>query len=449
MYRALITVAAAAALVIGGVAPATAAPSSPSSAPGAPTSVRVSGAADSATVTWGAPKSGAKVTGWTVAIAPVQQQPDAGVDRLPAKARSDRFGDLTPKTTYTFSVRAVSGKMTGRAVAVRYTAPAVVETTQSLFALDASGNVVRFAEDGSGTGKVVAANGTGFAADDVGDVFTPSADHTSILFHPADGSAARTLATGLHLTPDLRSDVAGNLYWIDSVNGSVQKLPVGSSTAATAVTFPAAQNSASRSQWAVGRDGTVSAYTSTATGGLVNTASPTATVTKRTVAFPAGQTYGYLSGLLADGSGTLYVSFQSPGGSGYFGWYALPARATAFTVIEPRIAFEYAAVNSTDLTILQSAQWCAAISEGSPGGCHVDRTLTHQFVRNASGATTERTTSGITANGRAPYVGATDAQGDVFVAIDGGATPGLWRVPASGGAAQQLSSAQYSRLLVI
>ncbi|QSB24317.1 hypothetical protein [Curtobacterium sp. 24E2] len=86
---------------------------------------------------------------------------------------------------------------------------------------------------------------------------------------------------------------------------------------------------------------------------------------------------------------------------------------------------------------------------GSPGGCHVDRTLTHQFVRNASGATTERTTSGITANGRAPYVGATDAQGDVFVAIDGGATPGLWRVPASGGAAQQLSSAQYSRLLVI
>ncbi|MBF4605613.1 fibronectin type III domain-containing protein [Curtobacterium sp. VKM Ac-2884] len=446
MYRALITVAAAAALVIGGVAPATAAPSSPSSAPGAPTSVRVSGAADSATVTWGAPKSGAKVVGWKVTITPAQHQPDAGVDRLPAKARSDRFGDLTPKTTYKFSVRAIGAKQSGRATLVSYTTPSVVDTTQSLFALDASGNVVRFAEDGSSTGKVVAANGTGFAADDVGDVFTPSADHTSILFHPADGSATRNLATGLHLTPDLRSDVAGNLYWIDSVNGSVQKLPVGSSTATTVLDLGGKDPVDQPRFWTVTPDGKVVVLG----GGQVSPSVKGTGIAARSITLPGSSGVGYPAAVLADSHGNVYVDIRSPGGAGSWAWYQLKPGATALTRIEPRLAFEYAAANADGFSLLQSAEWCSAPAEypTSPAGCKVDRTIPDKLVVGSGGKSTVAV-SGITAGSRGPNTGAASDDGDVFVNVDSGPSAGLWRVPASGGAAQQLSSAQYSRLLVI
>lgn len=444
MYRALITVAAAAALVIGGVAPATAAPSS--SAPGAPTAVRVTGAGDSATVTWGPPKSGAKVTGWKVTISPAQQQPGNGVDRLPAKARSDRFGDLTPKTTYRFSVRAIGAKKTGRTTLVRYTTPSVVDTTQSLFALDASGNVVRFAEDGSGTGKVVAANGTGFAADDVGDVFTPSADLTSILFHPADGSATRTLATGLHLTPDLRSDVAGNLYWIDSVTGAVQKLPVGSSTATTVLDLGGTASGSDQRYWTVTPDGKVVVFGGPASKTYVKGTG----IAPRSLTSTSGVGIGYPAGVLADSHGNVYLDIRSPGGAGSWAWYLLKPGATAPSVIEPRLAFEYGAANADGFSLLQSAEWCAAPAEypTSPTGCKVDRTIPDKLVVGAGGTSTVPV-SGLTAGSRGPNVGAAADDGDVFVDIDSGPSAGLWRVPASGGAAQQLSSAQYSRLLVI
>lgn len=444
MYRALITVAAAAALVIGGVAPATAAPSS--SAPGAPTAVRVTGAGDSATVTWGPPKSGAKVTGWKVTISPAQHQPDQGVDRLPAKARSDRFGDLTPKTTYRFSVRAIGAKKTGRTILVRYTTPSVVDTTQSLFALDASGNVVRFAEDGSGTGKVVAANGTGFAADDVGDVFTPSADLTSILFHPADGSATRTLATGLHLTPDLRSDVAGNLYWIDSATGAVQKLPVGSSTATTVLDLGGTASGSDQRYWTVTPDGKVVVFGGPASKTYVKGTG----IAPRSLTSTSGLGIGYPAAVLADSHGNVYLDIRSPGAAGSWAWYLLKPGATAPSVIEPRLAFEYGAANADGFSLLQSAEWCAAPAEypTSHTGCKVDRTIPDKLVVGAGGTSTVAV-SGITAGSRGPNTGAASDDGDVFVDVDSGPSAGLWRVPASGGAAQQLSSAQYSRLLVI
>lgn len=158
---------------------------------------------------------------------------------------------------------------------------------------------------------------------------------------------------------------------------------------------------------------------------MVNTASPAGTVTKRTVVAPNGSGLGYLNGLLADGQGTLYVSFQAFGGSGYSGWYAIAAASTTITLFEPRTAFQYAAVNSTHLTQLQSAEWCPSASEGSPKGCHVDQTLTHLVARDAAGTLSEHTMSGPTANGRGAFVGAADEDGDVFVVIDGGPTPGL------------------------
>ncbi|PZF26707.1 hypothetical protein DEJ35_15390 [Curtobacterium sp. MCPF17_051] len=448
VYRALITAVAAAALVFGGAVPATA-HTSPS-VPGAPTAVRVTGDADSATLTWRGPDRGAKVTGWKVAVDAVANRHDHQVHRLHPRARSDRFDELSPATTYRFSVRALGHRGTGRTVTLRWTSPPAPEpeTTQSLFALDGNGDVVRFPTSGTDEPTTVATDGAGFTANADGDVFTPSVDGTAILLHPADGGETETIASGLHLTPDLRSDAEGNLYWVDSVTRAVQKLSVRGGAAASVVAFAPPETSATRTLWAVGRDGTVSTFSSTSRGGVVNTASPAGTVTKRTVVAPNGSGLGYLNGLLADGQGTLYVSFQAFGGSGYSGWYAIAAASTTITLFEPRTAFQYAAVNSTHLTQLQSAEWCPSASEGSPKGCHVDQTLTHLVARDAAGTLSEHTMSGPTANGRGAFVGAADEDGDVFVVIDGGPTPGLWRVGADGGAAEQLSSAQYSRLQV-
>ncbi|MGN8050902.1 fibronectin type III domain-containing protein [Curtobacterium sp. 22159] len=447
MYRAVLTAAAAVALVIGGAGPATAAPSS--SVPGAPTSVTVTGAADSATVTWGKPRSRARVTGWQVVVTPAEHQPDHGVDRLPASARSDRFGALTPRTTYTFAVRALGARGAGSATSVRYTAPAVTTTTQSLFALDAAGDVVRFPTSGSGALRTVATDGAGFTADDVGDVFTPSADRTSILLHPADGSAVRTLATGLHLTADLRSDAAGNLYWIDSVTGVVDRLPVTGGAPQAWVHFGPAPNSSYTTLWAVGRDGTVSTWAGTVSSAVVTTASPSGAVTTRTVTPGAAGVLGYVRALLADTHGNLFFDWSSPGGAGSFIWAALPAGATSPVSAEPKLAFEYGAVGDDTFSLLQSAGWCTSPAEYSPAGCGADRSVTSLVVRSADGTTVTKAVSGLTAGSRGANVGAADDDGDVFVDIDSGPTPGLWRVPAAGGAAERLSSAQYSRLLVI
>ncbi|MDR6170557.1 hypothetical protein QE359_001586 [Curtobacterium sp. SORGH_AS776] len=438
VFRAVLTAAAAVALVIGGAAPATAAPSS---VPGAPTSVRVTGAADSATVTWGLPKSGAKVTSWRVTVSPAQQQPDAGVDRLPASARSDRFGNLTASTAYTFSVRAVGTRGTGKAVSVRYTAPGSVQTVQSLFALDGAGSVVRFPTSGTSAPTTIAPNAAGFTADDVGDVFVPSADRTSIVMYPAGGAAARTVATGLHLTADLRSDVAGNLYWVDSVSGAITKLPV-SGAAPTAI-IPSAG-----SGWAVGRDGTVSAVTFGTQGAATKVVSVSPTGVRTTRSIPETG-YRIFAAVIADGGGNLYVNYLSTGASGASGWVLLAKGSSELVSAESRIGFTYAATNGRALVSAKSAGWCAAPSEGSPGGCTADKTITSLSSRTADGTTTEQTTSGVTAEGRGVWIGAADEAGDLFFDVSAGPTTGLWRLDAAGGVAQRLSAGQFSRLLVI
>ncbi|WP_181429195.1 fibronectin type III domain-containing protein [Curtobacterium sp. MCSS17_008] len=443
MFRAVLTALVAVALVVGGVSPATAAPTKRGAVPGAPTAVRVAGSADGAIVTWGAPRSGARITGWKVAITPAEDQPDRGVDRLPASARSDRFGHLTPGTEYRFAVRAVGAKRTGPAVTVRYTAPVSVATVQSLFALDESGAVLRFPTTGRGAGRVVVpTGGEGFTADDLGDVFVPSADRSAITMHPAHGGPARTIASGLRLTADLRSDVAGNLYWVDSVSGAITKLPV--TGGAPVVVLPS-----SGVDWAVGRDGTVAVFSTT------SPQAPTATVTTvradgvrttRTVDQPS---HAGFSALLADGSGTLYLDYWTTGASGATTWWALPAGSSALVRASPRLAFDHAAVNDRSFVLAQSAEWCAAPAENRPGGCGVDKTLADLVTRDAAGGTTEQTTSGVASPGRGVHIGAADAEGDLFLAVGSGATPGLWRLSADGGPAQQLATGWYPTLLVI
>ena len=447
MYKAVLTVAAAAALVIGGVTPAVAAP--PSRLPGAPTAVQVSGAGDGATLTWNAPRAGAAVTGWKVEISPSSRQPDHGVDRLPAVARSDRFGDLVAGTRYSLTVRASGAKGWGPAVHVRYAAPRSTTVAQSLYALDTSGSVVRFPTSGTGTAKTVAAAGTGFTADDIGDVFVPSADRTSILLYPAGGGAARTLATGLHLTADLRSDVAGNLYWIDSVTGNVDRLPVKGNVAQPWLSFGTPASGATDSYWAVGRDGTVSTWASNPGGASVKTASPSGVVTTRVVTPGTSGVIGYVRAVIADAHGDLYYSWQSPGASGAFIWWVLRAGTTVPVSAEPRLAFEYGATNGETFSLLQSKEWCTSPAEYRPPGCGVDKSIVDLVVRSAGGTTVTKHVTGLTAGDRGANVGASDRAGDVFADIAGGPSAGLWRVPAAGGAAQQLSSAQYSSLLVV
>lgn len=444
MYRALITAVAAAALVFGGAVPATA-HTSPS-VPGAPTAVRVTGDADSATLTWRGPKHGAKVAGWKVAVAAVANRHDRQVDRLHPRARSDRFDELSPATTYRFSVRALGHRGTGRTITLRWTSPSVPEpeTTQSLFALDGNGDVVRFADSGSGAETVVATDGEGFTANADGDVFTPSADGTSILLHPADGGGISSIASGLHLTPDLRSDAEGNLYWVDSVSGAVQKLSVGTSTPKVVLDLGGKAVGSDQRFWTVTPDGKVVVL-----GGTVSQPYVKGTgIAPRTFTGPIGTVVGYPAGVLADSHGNVYVDIRSTGGAGSWVWYQLKPGATQLTQIEPRYAFEYAAANADGFSLLQSAQFCPAPSEYRPGGCTIDRGIPDKLVVGSGGTSTVPVT-GLTAGSRGEHLGAASADGDVFVSIDSGPSVGLWKVPAAGGAAQQLDAAQYSRLLVI
>lgn len=440
MYRAVLTVAAAAALVIGGVTPAVAAP--PSRLPGAPTAVQVSGAGDGATLTWGPPRSGAAATGWRVAVKPAAGQPNHGVDRLPATARSDRFGSIRAGVTYSFSLRATTSRGNGPEVRVKYTAPRSTAVAQSLFALDASGALVRYPTSGTGAPRTVAAQGAGYTADDIGDAFVPSADRTAIMLHPSNGGAPRVLATGLHLTSDLRSDVAGNLYWVDSVSGAITKLPV---KGVPTVVLPSAG-----SYWTVGRDGTVSAWTATTSGGTVVSASPQGAVRTRTVVPATGNSIGYPVALLADGHGSLFLGTRSPGGSWYHGWWSLPAGSSTATNVPAPVRYQFSAANQDSLVLGQSAGWCAALSEASPiNPCVADHTVTHLLRADASGKATDSATSGtlqVDSNGL--YLGAADTAGDLFVDAET-RTPGLWRIPADGGATTRLATGQFTRLLVI
>ena len=439
MYRAVLTVAAAAALVVGGVTPAVAA--STSGVPGPATSVQVSGAGDAATLTWDAPRTGGAASGWRVDVTswPGRSAPQA--DRLPAQARSDRFGSIRPGTTYTFTVRATGARGSGPEVRVRYTAPRTTTVAQSLFALDASGALVRYPTTGTGTPTTVTTAGAGYTADDVGDVFTPSADGTSILFHPAGGGAPRTLATGLHVSPDLRSDVEGNLYWVDSVSGAVTKLAV---KGAVTTLLPSAGT-----DWAVGRDGTVSAWTAANAAGTVTTASPRGVVTTRTVGTD-GSAIGYPEGFLADGRGTLYLGFRAFGGSGYHTWWSLAAGSSTLVRVTTKTAYQYSAVDQDSLVLGQSGAWCPVLGEQSPvNPCRADHTVTQLLTRDASGTVRTSPTTGLQVPSNGLWLGVADSAGDLFVDAPSGGTPGLWRVPGAGGAAQRLSDAQHSRLLVI
>jgi hypothetical protein len=439
VFKTVLTVAAAAALVVTGALPATAAPAT---RPGVPTSVRVVGTADQATVRWSLPASGAKVVRWTVSVTPVEEHPDQGVDRLGATARWDRFGALQAGTTYTFAVRAVGAKHPGPAVKVRYRATAAQSEPQSLYALDEGGAVVRFPTDGSDAGRTVAPHGAGFTANDRGDVFEPSADLKSILMYPAGGRARQVIATGLHLTADLRSDVAGNLYWEDSVSGAVMELPAAGGTPVTVLPDAGLV-------WAVGRDGTVSAWVGDTSQASVTSRTPTGETTTRSLDHGATGTFGYVREMLADGVGGLYVNWLSPGAAGAYSWEALPAGATTWTAAQPKLAFQYGATNSDGFRLAQSAEWCPTPSEYRPHGCDVDRSITTTVVRAADGTTTTVPVTGVTAGTRGPETGAADDAGDVYLDVDSGPTPGLWRLPADGGAAQQLVCAQFSRLLVI
>lgn len=441
MYRSVLTAAAIAALVIAGVSPAQAAPSS--SAPGAPTAVRVSGSGADADVTWSPPRSGAKVTGYRVTIRPADRQPNAGVDRLPASARRDHFGNLRIGTTYTFAVRAVAARGTGTAVSVRYRAVTPAPTAQSLFALNTQDAVVRFPTTGVGAPTMVAPSGAGFTADDRGDVFVPSQDRSAIVMYPANGGVARTIASGLHLTADLRSDVAGNLYWQDSVSASVMVLPV--TGGAPRVVMPFSFSTTSRPYvWAVGQDGTVS----TITGGLgttiVSQTTPSGTRTTRTLQHNGIP--GVPVALLADASGNLFLDLAVDGPAGYFFWFSIPAGQDTSTRISGA-SFGTAATNSTRFALLQSAGWCNQAADAA-GTCTADRSITSELVASANGLQSSLPVSGLTAGSRTSYVGASSDAGAVFTTIDQGPTQGLWRVPAGGGAAQQLSTEQFTRLFV-
>jgi hypothetical protein len=446
MYRAVLTAAAAAALVIIGALPAHAAP--PPS-PGEPTALQVTGTTTSATLSWGAPRERTKVTGYEVSISPASRQPGHGTHHLPASALTDTFTKLTEGTTYTFDVRALAGRASSRSVTVTYTTAKPAQA--SLFALNATGAVVRYPATGIGPGKVVTAAGAGYTVNKRGDVFVPSADLTSIVVYPGNGGPARVVATGLQLTADLRSDDAGNIYWAGGMLPSAKTLGTAPGTGTPpepAGIAPGGPATAVNPLWAVGADGTIASVGGTLGRVGVSTTKDGVTTTRTLVTSPE-QFVGFPLGVLVGPGGDVYINEKPSGGSGAQYWYLLKAGAMQQQAVSPRIGFDYAAVNSSAFFLLQSKEWCTSPAEysGIGPGCTVDRSISDVRKVTVGGSATVAPVTGVTAGSRGLNISAADAAGDVFINIDKGPTPGLWRVPAGGGAAQQLSSGQFTRLL--
>lgn len=441
MKKLVLVAAVAAALVLGGTAPANAAPVK--AVPGTPIDVSVSGTADTATLHWRAPRGSAPITGWTVTTKPVEQRPDNGVERLPKRARSHCFESLTPGTTYTFSVRATNQRGSGKAVSVQYTTPiTATPDTTALYGLDAAGNVVRFPTDGSSTAAVVAPNGAGYTADQQGDVFVPTADRTGVVVYPHDGSAPRTVTSGQHVSPDLHADLAGNVYWIDSATTAVTKLPAaGGAPVSTGLRAPSGL-------WSVATNGTIAVFQRANSANTLTERTVTGKVTTRTLANTNALSGGTTDAVLVEADGDAYLHVITPGAAGYTSWNVVPVGSVTATRIADRTAFEAGAVSPDGFVLLESAQWCTYPSELpiSPTGCDIDRSFSDAVVR-AGSTTTDVPVTGIVSASRNLVIGAVDSDGDVFVDITGGSTPGLWRVPAGGGAAQQVSTAQFSRLV--
>ncbi len=231
------------------------------------------------------------------------------------------------------------------------------------------------------------------------------------------------------------------MYWVDSVSGGIVELPIGAGVPKTILP-------SSGTAWTVGRDGTVSTFTtapgssSGPTVGTVVSRTARGTVTTRNVGLASGQPIGYFGTIVADGSGTLYFDYRAFGGSGYNGFWSLAAGSSTLVQVPAKVKFQFSATNDDSLLLGQSAGWCAAISPT----CTTDRSLADLVTQDASGATLDHAVTGgpnVPSNGY--YPGAADSAGDLFV----GADSGLWRIPAAGGAAQQLSSGQYDRLTSI
>jgi hypothetical protein len=434
------------ALVLAGVvalAAALAVPAQTASAagavPSAPTSVAVTGtAALDATVTWSAPKTTtAPITGYTVTISPAQRQPNHGVDTLAASARSDRFGALTAGTTYSFVVRAVGRNGASSPVTVTYTAP----LPQSFYGLSATGAVVRFPLSGGAGSTVVPSGGSGYAVDDIGDVLVPATGGTSIVLYPASGGAAKTVATGLSITGGLQIDVAGDVFFQSGSN--IVELPVTGAAQRTVGAYIG--------PWTVSSDGTVTTITPGGTfAGMITAVvsySPSGATTTRTLSSPLQEA---ATAIRLDGHGNVFF-LTAAAGPNWLGWTELPAGSLDTQIVTGSILNELGATYQGGFVEVHDARYCSGTSSPATRCTQAEFAITTRLSVAPDGTQTSIPASGfeIQALGQnATEPGAADDAGDLLVVVASGDTPGLWLVPAAGGAAKRVDAGQFTQLQV-
>jgi hypothetical protein len=413
--------------------------SAATAAPAAPTAVAVTGTPSlDATVTWAPPHSTpSAITGYTVSITPAERQPNHGVDALPASARSDRFGDLTAGTTYTFAVRSVSRTGTGSPVRATYTAP----LPQSFYGLSATGAVERFPLSGGAGTVIVPSCGSGYAVDDVGDVVVPATGGTSLVVYPASGGAGRTIATGLSITGGLQFDVPGDLFFQSGSN--IVELPATGAPQRTVGPFVG--------PWTVSADGTVTTITS---GDLyagfitaVTTYSPSGTVTTRQLADPLQE---FASAIEVDGHGNVFF-VASAVGPQWTGWYELPAGSTTESIVDGTLLDENGAAYQGGFVEVHDAAFCSTTGNPALRCTQAQFAITTRTSVAPDGTKTDLPASGFELGSfttGVDHVGAVDDAGDLLATVPGGDTPGLWLVPASGGAAKLVDAGQFTQLRV-
>jgi hypothetical protein len=325
----------------------------------------------------------------------------------------------------------------GPAVTVPAVSAAVVPTT--LYAIDESHQtVVKFVGGATGafTSTVIGRNltyVTGLASDAAGNVYL--IDNGSLVRISADG-VQRSIAANLTDLRGLAVDAHGTLFVADRHRVIRIYQPSGKQSVMGSITPETIGN--------IGVDGSGRPTIGYGNGDLVLATFPTkagSTPTTRTITniFDDG---GRTGPMVESSNGVIFIEVWAPGGSGAHHVQRINTRSSTATMVNTRLSdYAWTVDPKVRLHLMQIRKWCFTPAEGE-GTCTKDFSVDQILIFPDAGGTPRSV----------PISNLTLPRGGIAVGADqttyAAASSGLFRIPATGGAAESVVSGSYSGLKV-
>jgi len=417
-------------LIVAGAASAESASAAPRFEPQAPpTNVSATGDVSSVTLSWAAPTTTGKEAPleYTTRLTPDAGQPLFGLKFVRPTVHSVTYDHLTAGRTYTLSVSDAGRHGVSKPVSVTYTP----QSTETLFAVDGTGTLVKTPVAGGATTSV-AAGTISYAVDAAGDAFVLTS--TTVEEITAAG-VTTTLLTGTNGATALQLDSKNDVFLQEGA--TIVELPVGGTTTTTVLSSPARIQG-----WNVNPAGTVSALEANPGGSTLSIVSIPAggPTTTRTVA--AVNNANAFNGQF-DSKGNLYFTAGYNGASGAQTAEYVPAGTTTVRSLGGGNFVQGVGLSDANY-LLQSATWCN-VPALNAGDCVPDLTVANISVTTNAGVTSTIPVTGLTV-GRAKFTSGlatavtSDTAGRIFVTE----TTGVVSYPSTGGAPTTVLSGIFS-----